>query len=127
MGRFLKKLLIVLVVVAGLGAVFTVLKRRRDESMPGRTNAATWPPLTREPVPETVPANVPEAVPVSAAAADWVAPVDGQCPAGYPIKVNTTSGIYHVPDGRSYARTVAQRCYATAEAAERDGYRRAKA
>jgi hypothetical protein len=121
MGRFLKKLLIVVVVVACLGAVFTVLKRRRDESMPGRADAATWPPLTRDPAPMPVPDTVPEAV------SDWVVSDDGQCPPGYPIKVNTTSGIYHVADGRSYARTVAQRCYATAEAAERDGYRRAKA
>jgi micrococcal nuclease len=53
--------------------------------------------------------------------------VDGQCPDGYPIKVNPTSGIFHVPGGRFYDRTVAQRCYASAEAAERDGYRQAKA
>ena len=81
---------------------------------PVAADAPTWPPLLREPAPVTEPETV----------SDWVAPVDEHCPPGYPIKVNTTSGIYHVPDGRSYARTVAQRCYATAEAAERDGYRR---
>ena len=37
------------------------------------------------------------------------------------------SGIFHVPGGRFYDRTVPERCYATAAAAEADGYRRAKA
>jgi hypothetical protein len=58
---------------------------------------------------------------------EWVVAVDGACPTGYPIKVNPASGIFHVPGGRSYERTVPQRCYASAEAAERDGYRQAKA
>lgn len=59
--------------------------------------------------------------------ADWVAPVDGKCPDGYPIKANDNSHIFHVPGGRFYDRTVAERCYATTEAAVRDGYRQAKA
>ena len=58
---------------------------------------------------------------------DWVAPVDGKCPDGYPIKANDNSHIFHVPGGRFYDRTVAERCYATTEAAVRDGYRQAKA
>ena len=56
----------------------------------------------------------------------WVEAVDGDAPASHPIKV-ASSGIYHVPGGRFYARTVPTRCYATAEDAEADGYRRAKA
>lgn len=58
----------------------------------------------------------------------WVEPLDGkQCPPGYPVKANDNSGIYHVPGGRFYQRTVAERCYATPAAAEADGYRAAKA
>ncbi len=57
----------------------------------------------------------------------WVAPVDGQCPEGYPVKANDNSGIYHLPGGRFYDRTIPERCYASAEGAEADGYRRAKA
>jgi hypothetical protein len=57
----------------------------------------------------------------------WVTPLDGECPDGYPIKVNESSGIIHSPGGRFYARTIPERCYATAEDAEADGYRRAKA
>jgi hypothetical protein len=57
----------------------------------------------------------------------WQEPVDGACPAGYPIKANAKSEIYHVPGGRFYERTIPERCYATAEDAEADGYRRSKA
>jgi hypothetical protein len=57
----------------------------------------------------------------------WLEPVDGQCPDGYPVKVNESSGIFHVPGGRFYARTIPDRCYATSEAAIADGYRQAKA
>jgi hypothetical protein len=56
-----------------------------------------------------------------------VAPVDGECPSGFTVKANDNSGIYHVLGGRFYARTVPERCYATADDAEADGYRRAKA
>ena len=58
----------------------------------------------------------------------WVPPNDdGSCPDGFPIKANDNSGIYHVPTGRFYARTKAERCYATAEGAVADGYRATKA
>jgi len=58
----------------------------------------------------------------------WVEPLaDGSCPPTHPVKANDNSGIYHVPGGRFYNRTVAERCYTTAVAAEADGYRPAKA
>jgi hypothetical protein len=56
----------------------------------------------------------------------WLTPIHGGCPDGHPVKVNVASGIYHVPGGRSYARTRPDRCYATPEDAEADGFRRAK-
>ena len=36
------------------------------------------------------------------------------------------SKIFHVPSGRSYDRTKAERCYSSPEAAEADGFRQAK-
>ena len=58
----------------------------------------------------------------------WVEPLEGgACPGSHPIKANDHSGIYHVPGGRFYDRTVAVRCYADAESATADGYRPAKA
>jgi hypothetical protein len=62
-----------------------------------------------------------------AAVPGWVPPVDGACPISHPVKANDQSGIYHLPGGRSYDRTIAERCYSTGEAAEADGYRRSKA
>jgi hypothetical protein len=56
----------------------------------------------------------------------WIAPVDGACPASHPVKANDDSHIFHVPGGRFYERTVAERCYTTPQAAEADGYRPAK-
>jgi hypothetical protein len=47
-------------------------------------------------------------------------------PAGFPVKVKVSSGIFHVPGGRFYDRTNADRFYATADGAEADGYRRSK-
>lgn len=61
------------------------------------------------------------------AARSWVEPVDDACPDGYAIKANDNSGIFHVPGGRFYDRTIPERCYADAADAEADGYRRAKA
>ena len=57
--------------------------------------------------------------------ATWSAPVDGSCPDGYPVKANS-SGIYHVPGGQSYDRTVPERCYPDPQAAEAAGYRAAR-
>lgn len=56
----------------------------------------------------------------------WAEPVDDECPAGFPVKANLTSGIFHVPGGLSYDRTHPDRCYRTAQGAEADGLRAAK-
>jgi HSP20 family protein len=44
------------------------------------------------------------------------------CPAGYPVKGNTDSGIYHTPDSPSYGQTIAEFCFASASAAEAAGF-----
>jgi hypothetical protein len=48
------------------------------------------------------------------------------CPSGYPIKGNASSGIYHVPGGSFYDRTNPEECFATRGAAEAAGYRASK-
>lgn len=107
-----RTLSLVAIAAVGVGA-FVVVRRR-----------AAVPTTAPPEAPETpvVPAT-PAAVPPPA----WVATAGGDAPDGYPVKVNTRSGIFHVPGGRSYDRTVPDRCYATAADAEADGYRRAKA
>lgn len=59
---------------------------------------------------------------------DDAVPGDGttECPEEFPVKGNDRSRLYHMPDGSAYARTKAEVCFRTPEAAERAGYRRAK-
>lgn len=102
------------------------------QTAPAPAAAPEWPPMP-------APAGTADAAPPVAAETAtpedangptgqrWMPPVDGACPDGYPIKANDKSGIYHVPGGRFYDRTVPERCYADAEHAEADGYRAAKA
>ena len=48
-------------------------------------------------------------------ASAWIVPgPDGAVPDGYPIKVKVSSGIFHVPGGRFYERTTADRLYPNA-------------
>ena len=71
--------------------------------------------------------DAPEARSSDGDAGGWIGPDDdGSCPVSHPIKANDNSGIFHVPDGRFYDRTKAERCYQSAEAALADGYRQAK-
>lgn len=102
-----------LAVLAAVGITAVVLARRPRAAAP-------------VPAPAPSPAPPPEVVGPTQLPA-WMPPIDGGCPDAYPVKVNTRSGIFHVPGGRSYDRTVPDRCYATAALAEADGYRRAKA
>jgi hypothetical protein len=114
MGRWIKRLLAV-AIIGGI-ALAIVRSKQRSVATPSTSPApeSAWPPF--EPAPA-----VPEAP-------DWLATGDdGSCPDGYPIKAKDGSRIFHAPGGRFYERTRAERCYATTEAAERDGYRRAKA
>ncbi|TVR28038.1 MAG: hypothetical protein EA389_01200 [Ilumatobacter sp.] len=90
---------------------------RRDRVGDGAVAPPEWPPF---PAPAAVP-NI-----VADTGRTWIEPVDGTCPIDHPVKLNENSGIFHVPGGRFYERTRADRCYASAEAAEADGYRQAK-
>lgn len=128
------------VVGAVVGAVRMVLGRRQ----PPVTGEASWPTLAEraaatrsqqaEPAadePASRSAGEPaersdQAVEEPAAGEDWVEPVDGACPATHPVKGKPGSGIFHVPGGLFYDRTVPDRCYRSAEAAEADGLRPAK-
>jgi hypothetical protein len=125
--RMLRRLLkLALFVSIVIGVIKVALSRKKPEV----TGEASWPPLTDEPEPTPVPPTTsqpPEPVVAGPASeAPWVEPVDGQCPASHPIKGNAQSKIFHVPGGASYDRTVAERCYASADAAEADGFRAAK-
>lgn len=81
-----------------------------------------------EPQPAPFPPAPRVAGPASASGGEsgWTEPVDGTCPPGYPVKAKLGSGIFHVPGGTNYDRTVPDRCYASPENAEADGLRPAK-
>ena len=63
---------------------------------------------------------------VPAGPAAWLDPDGGACPATHPVKANLRSGIFHVPGGASYERTVPDRCYLDPAAAAADGLRPAR-
>jgi hypothetical protein len=56
----------------------------------------------------------------------WVEPSGGTCPPSHPVKAKLSSRIFHLPGMFAYERTRADRCYVDAEAAEGDGFTRAK-
>lgn len=62
-------------------------------------------------------------VPLGAIAGDGTP----NCPPNFPIKGNATSKIYHEPGQVSYPPTVAEFCFASAEAAEAAGFRQSRA
>jgi hypothetical protein len=138
MARWTRRIILLLLIAAAVAALRRTFTVRRMEPTMG-TPSPQWPPF--EPAPAVTEPAPTQPVPTEPAptgptptepvATDpvpaWVEAVDGECPDGYPIKAKTKSRIYHVPEGQFYARTVPERCYATAEAAEQDGYRQAKA
>lgn len=89
------------------------------------------PPVEVDPLPTTPPPEPAGGAPATPGGpipdgATWVAPVEGACPEGYPVKAKGTSRIFHVPGGMSYDRTRPERCYPSSAAAEADGFRAAK-
>jgi hypothetical protein len=67
-------------------------------------------------------------IPHVATDVDDAVPGDGttECPEGFPVKGNDRSRLYHMLGGNAYARTKADVCFRTPEAAERAGYRPAQ-
>jgi hypothetical protein len=63
------------------------------------------------------------AVPAGAVPGDGTA----SCPPDYPIKGNRQSRIYHTPGQVSYPSTIAEFCFASADAAELAGFRMSRA
>jgi hypothetical protein len=115
----------VLAVVLGAVAAAASWTRRRAQAV-DRAAPPMWPPIHGE-VAATRTGEKHAAAVDQAAAPSWVAAGEGlEPPVGFPVKVKVSSGIFHVPGGRFYDRTNADRFYATTDAAEADGYRRSK-
>ena len=108
----MRRRLLLLVVLVGLGFIVARTRRAALAPEPDHDPWSTEPPVALEAHAEV--------------GAAWLEPVDGECPAGHPVKAKMTSGIYHLPGGLSYDRTHPDRCYQDAAAAEADGLRPAK-
>jgi len=102
-----------------------------DESTPPTASDETL--VVQRELAERAPAGagrMPDTAPVgdddgTSAAPEGAVPGDGsrECPSEFPIKGNASSRIYHSPGQASYANTIAEFCFATAEVAEAAGYR----
>ncbi|MBV8949761.1 MAG: hypothetical protein JOZ99_02720 [Actinobacteria bacterium] len=113
-------------VIALLAAALGVWRMFVSRPSAGEPDIQPWNPM---PAPRPAPrlSVVPEPViDLTIEEARWAEPVDGDVVPGYPVKGKVGSGIYHVPGGLSYARTIPDRCYATPQDAEADGLRPAK-
>lgn len=86
------------------------------EAIPTESADVAQPPTPQGIVTATV-----EAPPAPTGAVHGGGQVD--CPPEFPIKGNAQSKIYHTPESRVYAQTIAEYCFATAEAAEAAGFR----
>jgi hypothetical protein len=117
-----RRTLRLVILAACAGAIVVFFRRRSRSSATPSPRSTPFGPTT-----EPTPASHPTQAEPAAAAPPWLRAVDGECPPGYPVKVNESSGIFHVPGGRFYQRTIPDRCYATSADAEADGYRQAKA
>ena len=57
----------------------------------------------------------------------WLAPEEpGMCPPTHPVKAKLSTRLYREPGTAAYDRARPDRCYVSSEAAEADGFRRAK-
>ncbi|HEY8547640.1 MAG TPA: hypothetical protein VIL36_21405 [Acidimicrobiales bacterium] len=122
---------------AVIGAVFFLAQVFLLKQAPKPEDNATRTPVQpklQNATPEAAPSAMEEeAAPAPAgdeqggADAAWLDPLeDGSCPPTHPVKAKLSSRIYHVPGGLAYERTVPDRCYRDAAAAEADGFRAAK-
>lgn len=126
-GRTPRSLIIVSLLIAfGLGILFGALAARNPRRYLPGSRVALAPGLPPEPQADgDLPSplrtfalhNEPDSVPGDGTAT---------APPGYPIKGNGRSGIYHVPGGFAYDRTVASICFRSIEAAQAAGFRASK-
>jgi len=113
--------------VAALSAALWVLRSAMKWWVDGpdvEPSAEPWPRLVEPPAPTEATTAVPAPV---ATLNGWVKPDEAvDALASHPVKAKESSRLYHLPGMLAYERTRPDRCYASAEAAEADGFVRAK-
>ena len=110
-----------------MGALVSWLRSRSsEENEDSEEEDLPWPPIrTTEPDSASKVVEPNDGSPVEPR--EWLScDESGNCPESHPIKAKDSSGLYHIPGGNIYERTIPDRCYATIEAAEADGYRQSQ-
>jgi hypothetical protein len=106
-----RRMALLTLLTLAVGALIAMRRRRSDAGTPD--GPPEWPEF--------------DVLAPSAPMTSWViATGDDDAPDGFPVKVKVSSGIFHLPGGRFYDRTKPDRWYATAGAAQADGYRQSK-
>jgi len=131
-GTALRRTVLLTLLALGVGAALSWW--RSQATTPTPAQPPQWPdwPAHADATGKSGAAGAADAATTNPAESDAAEPTwlpaneDGSTPAGHPVKVKESSGIFHVPGGRFYDRTKPDRCYPTAAAAEADGYRRSK-
>jgi len=108
------------------GAAYAAWRALADRDQSGLTWEAQPFPNPPRPIPAALPTPVPATGPAPGAESAWVAPDGHDCPVSHPVKANLRSGIFHVPGGTVYDRTVPDRCYRDPASAGADGLRESK-
>ena len=126
--KVLRKLIKYAAIAAIVAFIVSRLRSRSaDRDQDEDDNDFSWPPINLDDSQEldtqlTEPTDGSPVAPRS-----WVTcDASGDCPSSHPIKAKDGSGLYHVPGGNAYERTIPDRCYSSAEDAEADGYRPAQ-
>ena len=125
--RIIKRILKLAVITAVVGALVSWLRSRSsEENEDSEEEDLPWPPIRTNETESTSTVVEPnDGSPVEPR--EWLScDESGNCPESHPIKAKDSSGLYHIPGGNIYERTIPDRCYATIEAAEADGYRQSQ-
>ena len=125
--RIIKRILKLAVITAIVGALVSWFRSRSsEENEDSEEEDLPWPPIrTTEPDSASKVVEPNDGSPVEPR--EWLScDESGNCPESHPIKAKDSSGLYHIPGGNIYERTIPDRCYATIEAAEADGYRQSQ-
>ena len=125
--RIIKRILKLAVITAIVGALVSWFRSRSsEEDENSEEEDLPWPPIRTNETESTSTVVLPnDGSPVEPR--EWLScDESGNCPESHPIKAKDSSGLYHIPGGNIYERTIPDRCYATLEAAEADGYRQSQ-
>ena len=104
----------------------TPVEEATDAGEPAPTVPPAGRPVTELSSPPSQITSIPPPAEVRQESA-WLPPdASGSCPSSHPVKAKRSTRLYREPGTAAYDRAKPDRCYASAAAAEADGFTRAK-